>query len=79
VLYRLGQLCVRHRYVVAGAWVVFAVAVAIVAKSVGEQTSNNLTLPGTESTETTDLLDQYLRQRHAATRRAAGLDGLRPE
>src|SRR5919112_901060 len=32
----------------------------IFATSIGEQTSNNLTLPGTESTDATNLLDDYL-------------------
>ena len=60
MLYRLGHFCIRHRFAVAAAWVVIAIVLTIVAKSAGEQTSNNLTLPGTESTQATDLLDQYL-------------------
>jgi RND superfamily putative drug exporter len=60
LLYRLGKFCIRHRIAVIGAWVVFAIAIAILAEQAGEQQSNNLTLPGTESTEATDLLDQYL-------------------
>jgi putative drug exporter of the RND superfamily len=60
VLYRLGHLVIRYRYPVAGAWLVFAIALTVFASSIGEKTSNNLTLPGTESTEATDLLDDYL-------------------
>ena len=60
MLYRLGHLCIRQRFVVLGAWIVLAVAIGIGAKAAGEETSNNLTLPGTESTEATDLLDKYL-------------------
>ena len=60
MLYRLGHLVIRYRYLVAGAWLVFAIALTVFASSIGEKTSNNLTLPGTESTEATDLLDDYL-------------------
>jgi RND superfamily putative drug exporter len=60
LLYRLGKFCIRHRIAVIGAWVVFAIVVAVFAREAGEQTSDNLTLPGTESTEATDLLDQHL-------------------
>ena len=58
LLYKLGHLCMRHRRIVVGrAGLVVVIAVALVAKSAGEQTSNNLTLPGTGSTKATDLLD----------------------
>jgi RND superfamily putative drug exporter len=60
VLYRLGHFVIRHRIAVLVAWVLFAIAITVVAREVGDKTSNNLTLPGTESTEATDLLDQYL-------------------
>ena len=60
MLYRLGHLVIRHKYLVAGAWVFLAIALTVFASSIGEKTSNNLTLPGTESTEATDLLDEYL-------------------
>ena len=60
VLYPLGRLCARHRYVVAAIWIVLAVAISLVANSVGRETSNNLSLPGTNSTDATDLLDAKL-------------------
>jgi putative drug exporter of the RND superfamily len=60
LLYRLGKFCIRHRFAVIGTWVAIAIAIAILAEQAGEQQSNNLTLPGTESTEATDLLDEYL-------------------
>ncbi|HZA90498.1 MAG TPA: MMPL family transporter [Solirubrobacterales bacterium] len=60
VLYRLGRGCARHRYVVLVVWLAIAIAVSLVADSVGRETSNNLSLPGTNSTAATDLLDDRL-------------------
>jgi RND superfamily putative drug exporter len=60
VLHRVGRGCARHRYLVVAAWVLAAVAVSLVANSVGRETSNNLSLPGTNSTAATDLLDAEL-------------------
>jgi putative drug exporter of the RND superfamily len=42
------------------AWIAVAVAISLVANSVGRETSNNLSLPGTNSTAATDLLDAKL-------------------
>ena len=41
-------------------WVVAAIAIAMVANTAGRETSNNLRLPGTNSTAATDLLDAEL-------------------
>jgi len=60
VLYRLGRTCARHRHVVVAVWIVVAVAIALVATGVGRKTSNNLSLPGTNSTAARDLLDAEL-------------------
>jgi RND superfamily putative drug exporter len=60
VLYRLGHLVIRHRWAVVVAWLIAAVGLTVFATSIGEKTSNNLTLPGTESTDATNLLDDYL-------------------
>jgi uncharacterized membrane protein YdfJ with MMPL/SSD domain len=56
LLYRLGQLCARHSIVVLAVWVVIALSVVIVAKTVGQETNDDLTLPGTDSQAATDLL-----------------------
>jgi putative drug exporter of the RND superfamily len=55
-LYALGRLCVRHRYRVLAVWLVVVIALAVVARSIGEQTSDNLVLPGTDSQHATDTL-----------------------
>lgn len=48
-LYRLGSFCVRHRFVVAPLWLVLAVALIAVSASVGRQTGDDVSLPGTDS------------------------------
>jgi RND superfamily putative drug exporter len=60
VLYRLARLCTRHRPVVLAVWVAVLIGVIAAVAAVGAQTSDNLTLPGTGSTDATDLLDRYL-------------------
>jgi len=57
-LYRLGQWCFRRRrYVVAG-WVLVIAVLAVVAVNVKQPTSNSFTIPGTESQQALNLLDQ---------------------
>jgi RND superfamily putative drug exporter len=50
----------RHRRVVVGLWGALLVALIVLVATFGAQTSDDLTLPGTGSTEATDLLDRYL-------------------
>jgi putative drug exporter of the RND superfamily len=56
LLYRLGQSCVRHRRAVLALWLVMFALLAVAARSVGPDLSDNLTLPGTDSQRATDLL-----------------------
>jgi RND superfamily putative drug exporter len=56
LLYGLGRVCARWRFVVLGAWVVLVVAVVVAAGQAGSETTNNVTLPGTGSQGATDLL-----------------------
>jgi len=56
VLYRLGMLAARKRWIFLGAWVVALVGAVCVFKIFGSNTSNNLDLPGTDSQKATDLL-----------------------
>jgi RND superfamily putative drug exporter len=59
-LYRLAQFCVRrHRWVIA-AWVAIAAALATGAVIAGSETSDDLTLPGTGSTRSLNLLSDRL-------------------
>ena len=59
-LYAIGRFCSRHHYPVIGAWLVLAVALLAIGHSVGSKTSENLTLPGTDSTRATELLEDDL-------------------
>jgi uncharacterized membrane protein YdfJ with MMPL/SSD domain len=56
VLYRLGRLCANRAIVVLAVWLGLVVAVQLVVARVGAETSNDLSLPGTESQQATDLL-----------------------
>ena len=56
LLYRLGHLCARHSIVVLAVWVLIAVSVVFVAKTVGQDTNDDLTLPGTDSQAASNLL-----------------------
>jgi putative drug exporter of the RND superfamily len=61
-LYALGRWCSRHHWPVIGAWIVAAVALVIISSASGSKTSENLTLPGTGSTTSTELLEANLPQ-----------------
>jgi RND superfamily putative drug exporter len=55
-LYRLGHLCARRRWIVVGVWVVLVAGLATMARIAGPDVTDNLTLPGTDSQQATDLL-----------------------
>jgi RND superfamily putative drug exporter len=59
-LYALGRFCARHHWPVIGAWLVLAVALVLLGQAGGSKTSENLTLPGTDSTIATELLEDNL-------------------
>jgi RND superfamily putative drug exporter len=56
VLYRLGKLCARRRVVVLGIWLVVAIGLVAVSHQMGDNTNNDLSLPGTGSQLATDAL-----------------------
>ena len=58
MLHRVGAFCARHGLVVLLVWVVVAVGVGAAVSTFGARTSNDLTLPGTGSQETKDLLQE---------------------
>ena len=59
-LYAIGRFCSRHHYPVIAAWVVLAIALVLIGQAGGSKTSENLTLPGTDSTIATELLEDNL-------------------
>jgi putative drug exporter of the RND superfamily len=58
VLYGIARFSVRRRFVVLGMWLVVAIALIAVSHRLGENTSENLSLPGTDSQRATDTLKQ---------------------
>ncbi len=61
-LYEVGNWSVRRRWIVIATWLVVAVGLHLWAASLGQNWNDNLTLPGTGSTNATDLLQQKLPQ-----------------
>jgi RND superfamily putative drug exporter len=47
---------VRRKFIVLAVWLVVAVAVVVVSKQMGDNTNDNLSLPGTNSQHATDIL-----------------------
>jgi putative drug exporter of the RND superfamily len=56
VLYGLARFCVRHRFVTIAVWLVVTIALVGVSHGLGENTNDNLSLPGTDSQHATDTL-----------------------
>ncbi|HSS42699.1 MAG TPA: MMPL family transporter [Solirubrobacterales bacterium] len=59
-LYAIGRFSSRHHYPVIAVWIVLAIALLAISHSAGSKTSENLTLPGTDSTKATELLEDDL-------------------
>jgi RND superfamily putative drug exporter len=59
-LYAIGRFCSRHHWPVIGLWVALALALVLIGQAGGSKTSENLTLPGTDSTIATELLEDNL-------------------
>lgn len=59
-LYAIGRFCSRHHWPTIAVWVVAAVALVLVGQAGESKTNDNLTLPGTGSTEATELLEDNL-------------------
>ena len=56
VLYAVANFCIRRRLTVVGVWFVATVALVVVSHRLGDNTNDNLSLPGTGSQHATDLL-----------------------
>ncbi|HXC22974.1 MAG TPA: MMPL family transporter, partial [Solirubrobacteraceae bacterium] len=56
VLYGLAKFCVRHRFVTIAVWLVVTIVLVGVSHGLGENTNDNLSLPGTDSQHATDTL-----------------------
>jgi RND superfamily putative drug exporter len=58
-LYRLGGLCVRHRWIVLVIWLAVFAGLAGWARSAGSNVNDNLTLPGSGSQRATAVLSAH--------------------
>jgi RND superfamily putative drug exporter len=58
MLYRLAQLCVRHRFAVVGVWIVLTIGLVAASHTLGDNTNDNLSLPGTDSQQATNALSK---------------------
>ena len=56
VLYGIARFCVRRKFIVLAVWLVVAVALVGISKQMGDNTNDNLSLPGTNSQHATDIL-----------------------
>ena len=66
-LYALGRLAARRHWIFIGAWIVIVVGLVVAGAIAGKPTSDDLTLPGSDSTRATDLLDDRLPSRANGT------------
>ncbi len=58
VLYAVARFCARRRYVVLAVWLLVTIGLVAMAHRVGDNTNDNLTLPGTNSQRATDTLSK---------------------
>lgn len=56
--YKLGRFAVRHRRAMLATWVGLFLAIAVASQVANTETSDAFTIPGTESQEAFDLLDE---------------------
>ncbi len=59
-LYAIGRFCSRHHWPTIAVWVVLAVGLVVLGQAGDSKTNDNLTLPGTDSTAATELLEDDL-------------------
>jgi putative drug exporter of the RND superfamily len=60
VLYAIARFCTRQRFLVLGVWLVVAIGLVTVSQRLGDNTNDNLNLPGTGSQLATDTLSKSL-------------------
>ena len=64
-LYRLGRWSFRNRWKVLAAWLLTLVAVMAASAAFSGQENNLFVVPGTESQDAQDLLDEKFPERRA--------------
>jgi RND superfamily putative drug exporter len=68
-LYRLGHWCVRRRRTVLAAWFAVLLGVGVLSSTVGGPLSDQFSIPGTESQQAMDLLEQRFPQQSGSSAR----------
>jgi RND superfamily putative drug exporter len=66
---RLGRFCARRHWLVIGTWVVMAAALVVANRAADGQPVDTYTIPGTQSQEAADLLEQHFPQASGSTAR----------
>ncbi|MDQ6815913.1 MAG: MMPL family transporter [Actinomycetota bacterium] len=56
MLYSLARFCVARRYLVLSIWLILTIALVLVSHRLGDNTNDNLSLPGTDSQLATNVL-----------------------
>ena len=56
ILYALARFCVRRRFVVLGVWLLATISLVAVSHRLGDNTNDNLSLPGTDSQRASEIL-----------------------
>ena len=65
LLYRMGRFCFRHRWLVAGVWVLVLGLVGVGAATLSGTMSNSFSVPGTEAQKAINQLSERFPQAHA--------------
>src|ERR1700712_3055229 len=55
-LHALARFSIRRRFIVLGVWLIATIAIVAVSHQLGDNTNDNLSLPGTDSQRATDTL-----------------------
>ncbi len=58
VLYAVARFCTRQRYLVLAVWLIATIGLVAVSQRLGDNTNDNLSLPGTNSQHATDALSK---------------------
>ncbi|MFL5859637.1 MAG: MMPL family transporter, partial [Solirubrobacteraceae bacterium] len=58
VLYGVARFCTRRRYLVLATWLIVTIGLVAVSHRLGDNTNDNLQLPGTGSQHATDALSR---------------------
>jgi RND superfamily putative drug exporter len=58
VLYGIAKFCIKRRFVVLAVWLIVTIALVAVSHQLGDNTNDNLSLPGTDSQAATGALER---------------------